>query len=754
MSLKAKIIYWVAAAAFLFLLWLGNEGDNPIVYKGSALQFSGGSVNADGSLNVSETSCGSGIVCSTPQLLINKGTYTASIDCFSGDGDNVVELWDQGLKVAGWNLRSGEASLDFDFTLPKDMTQFQVRVNYCGRGELIVKKITITPAGQFYSDTYYLMLVFLALLAFVYLRLNNLKRKPVGREHLTDLFIVTGLALLAHSPMFTTYLYNADDLCYHLARIEGVKDAILDGQIPAIIMPEAMKGNGYLNAMYPYLFVYIAAILRICRVSVALSYKTLIFLANFSASAFSYMAARSLTKNRKSYILITVLFTLMPYRFTNIYSRGDLGEILAISFIPFLIAGLYHVIFGDRAKWPMLLVAMSGILQSHILSFMFAVGICFIAALVFVRRIITDKRWIEIGKAAGMTVLVNLWFLVPFIYYYSDSRISIDVLRWSGYFEQSITLANMTMTYSPYNNQFFSLGLPLLGCIGVIVIYLFCDRLPFVKEDEAKTESSVEDSLQNTNLDRYLVFLFVIGIVMTWFVTGYFPNRDIMEHVPLFKNWMEMIQFPWRFLGPASACFAFAGAIWLCKSLILKNYRSFIFALLIGLNLLTVILVAADNNHMPYGSKEDLATKGHETKLAASVGIFYPYEYRLNCVGDDKLTTSIVVSDLNSVAIDSFEKEGTHTRTQYISYGKDNYIELPVLEYKGYRAYDENGDRLEITEGEQGRIRIYLKDDSLPHSVITRFGPVPGFVIANVISALSLVLPFVFSYLRRKKTGD
>ena len=43
--------------------------------------------------------------------------------------------------------------------------------------------------------------------------------------------------------------------------MEGLKDGILDGQIPVIIMPDGLKGNGYLNAMYPYLFLYIGAFL-------------------------------------------------------------------------------------------------------------------------------------------------------------------------------------------------------------------------------------------------------------------------------------------------------------------------------------------------------------------------------------------------------------------------------------------------------------------------------------------------------------
>lgn len=50
-------------------------------------------------------------------------------------------------------------------------------------------------------------------------------KKPIAQEKLIDACIIAGVTLLAMSPMFSTYLYNGDDLCYHLARMEGSKTA-------------------------------------------------------------------------------------------------------------------------------------------------------------------------------------------------------------------------------------------------------------------------------------------------------------------------------------------------------------------------------------------------------------------------------------------------------------------------------------------------------------------------------------------------
>ncbi|MCI9462534.1 MAG: hypothetical protein HFI48_01440 [Lachnospiraceae bacterium] len=732
MSMKTKVIYAISVCCIVFFLWLGNEGDNPLVYVGSELQYSVGVFNPELALVIRESVSRTGTVAGTPALVMNKGTYTIDFDYETDGSNNVIELWEQGAKVAGWTLDSEQTHFTKDFTLAKDAKELAVRFNYGGEDSFIIKKVSLTPKTLFYTDTYFIIVVFLLTALAVYMLHQKHLEAPLSREKLTDACIILGVTLLAMSPMFSTYLYDGDDLCYHLARMEGLKDGILDGQIPVNILPDALKGNGYLNAMYPYLFLYVGAFLRICRVSIGLSYKTVVFLANLGSAVCAYYAFKSLSKSRRTVILAVVLYTLMPYRFTNIFSRGDLGETLALTFWPLVVAGVYHVMLGDRKKWPFLVIGFSGILQSHILSVTFVMGFCVIACVVFAVNVWKDRRYIEIGKAAGMTILLNLWFLVPFLYYYFKEDLGTDVLRWSGYFEQSINPSNMAQTISLYNKQYFSLGLPLLGCLGIGIIYLICDK----KE-------------KKTGLDSYLIFLLVLGCILVYMTTGYFPSLE-MSRNGFLNSIMTMLQFPWRFLGPACTCLLFVGALWLPKSEILKPYRNLIFALLIGLNLLTLQTVPTDNIHMPYDDVTATASKGHDSKMAANIGIFYPHEWRLNGVDDEKLTTSVIVSDLNHVTILDYQKEGTKTKTTYVCDEAGTYLELPILNYSGYRAYDENRQRLEIVEGAQQRIRIILPGDGKEHTIYVRFGPVAGFIAADIISALTLA-GIAYLYLIRHK---
>ena len=718
-TMKTKIIYVVVVCLVTWLLWLGNEGSKPLVYSGSGLQHSVGLIDSEYSLVVQEAVAMNGIVANTPKYVMNKGSYTIRLSYTAEEPDSVLELWEQGRKVAAWTLDPEQTQIVEDFTLSKDAKQLQLQVNYSGRGALIVKELSVTPDTMFYSDTYFFIVLFLACSLFLWLYWAK-GRPHLKQEQIVDCSVILGVALLATTPMMQTYLYNGDDLCYHLARLEGLKDGILDGQIPVNILPEGLQGNGYLNAMYPYLFLYIGAFLRICRVSIGLSYKVLIFLSNLGSAVSAYVAVKSMSKSRRSIILGVVLYTLMPYRFTNIFSRGDLGETLALIFWPLIIAGVYHVIMGERKKWYLLVIGLSGVFQSHILSAAFAAVFCVISAIVYCTRIVRERRYVEIGRAAAIFFLLNMWYLVPFVYYYFGESLSTEVLRWSSYFEQSINPSNLTQSISLYNKQYFSLGLALLGCVGIGIIWLLCEKRS-----------------GKTDREGYLLYLLVLGCLLTYMITGYFPSRALLEN-SLYKSIVTMIQFPWRFLGPACTCFLFVGVIGLSESNILKPYRNLIFAMLVSLNLLIIISIPTDNNHMPYVNAKAEVSKGHESKLAANIGLFYPHEWRLEGASDDKLTSSVVTSDSNHVSIREYQKKGTKATAVYTASEEGNYIELPIQNYLSYRAYDENNDRLVIEQGIGGRMRFTVRGDGMEHMIFVRYGMQPIFILANLVSALTI----------------
>ena len=58
--------------------------------------------------------------------------------------------------------------------------------------------------------------------------------------------------------------------------------------------------------------------------------------------------------------LAAFLYVFSLYRFTDIYVRGALGEVLAFIFMPVALIGIYEVLWGDEKKWSWLMTGYSG----------------------------------------------------------------------------------------------------------------------------------------------------------------------------------------------------------------------------------------------------------------------------------------------------------------------------------------------------------------------------------------------------------
>ena len=115
-SLKHKIIYGIIVLLVTLLLFLGNEGGQPLEYTGSELQHSVGLIDSENSLVIRESVARTGCIANTPQYVMNKGTYTVSMDYKVDCDGSVLELWEQGSKIAAWPVPTGQQKMSVDFT--------------------------------------------------------------------------------------------------------------------------------------------------------------------------------------------------------------------------------------------------------------------------------------------------------------------------------------------------------------------------------------------------------------------------------------------------------------------------------------------------------------------------------------------------------------------------------------------------------------------------------------------------------------
>ena len=131
------------------------------------------------------------------------------------------------------------------------------------------------------------------------------------------------------------------------------------------------------------------------------AYHTLIVLINVATAISMYCSVKSITKSKFSAIFGTVLYMLAPYRLCDLYIRSAIGEALAMIFLPLAIAGIYHILLGEKSKWYYLLIGLTGITQSHVLSCLLIGLVMIFLCVIFVKYLLLERRYLKLIMTLG-----------------------------------------------------------------------------------------------------------------------------------------------------------------------------------------------------------------------------------------------------------------------------------------------------------------------------------------------------------------
>lgn len=731
-----KIVpYLFCLLAAIFFLLLADESRTPITINAADMERSEG-YQDNTAIGLTADSGYSGVMLTSADYLLNDGSYTLAVAYQTNGTDNSLLVYDNGALLGSYALSPDDTYGEYSFELQHSSPEFHFEIEYGGESSLLVYNVTLIPDGRFYYDTFLLIVLLVFAAAGLALWKYHCAKAGKSIQEQYVFFTLCGIGLFASLPYMYSGLNWAIDLCYHLIRVEGIKDGLLAGQFPVVIYPEALKGNGYLNCMYPNLFLYIPALLRLCRISMADSFKFLIFLFNFATAFITYHCAKEIGAERRAALLSALLYSLSPYRFTNIYARGAVGEFLAMTFFPLIFAGLYHICIGDRKKWSYLVLGMTGLLQTHILSVTLAGVFCFLFAVLYMKELFCEKRIIELCKAAVVSLFLNLGFLIPFLDFYKNGDLWMDALSLGTYAEYSLNLSGLFSMQLTGDYHSLTLGLPLCICAVIACAYFLLER---------KKEAT----------DTFILQLFILGVVLIFMLLTFFPAWKMMQ-LPMLELLLSKIQFAWRLLGPISLLFALTGSICLMRSKALHAYAK---PLLIMLSLLCMLSATRFRDEDFAYAQDTAYTIGHESKLIGipkgENTVVYPYEWRPRHTTDPGLLTEPLVFDREQVSLKESSREGTVTRLTYTALSDGQYIEIPVLYYMGYTAEDEAHNPVAISKGYNSCIRLSLTGDRKPHTVTVSYRMPLAYTVSAWISILTAVLSLAgWIWSRKNKNTD
>lgn len=723
------------------------------IFGGEVIQENGVKTN-DGAYYINENLYADAVLFLTlEEMQIGKGSYRLTVCYENTETNGVIYLvddveWDKHLTMAdGENyLRRERYSETFEFCTKDTKTDLHVKLFFMGTGELTVHSVVLEKTNNFYINRLWNVLLCALVVTGCYYcaYLNAVKTR---RERFTFIFLI-GTVVIASYPLFVEFLYSGHDIDFHLKRIEGLKAAILSGQIPARVQPLWYFDAGYATSLYycdmPLIF---PALLRVMGVPVQTAWQMFLVLVNILTCLISYYSLSRMTQNRMACLTGTFLYTNSIYRLNSIYCRAAAGEFCAMIFLPLVVYGMWLILHtdirtGKKINVFPLTIGMTGVILSHVLSTEMIGILLIVTCLIFCKKIFKEKRFFYLIKAAVWTLLLSAWFLIPFVLEFSQIGGVNAIAGNIG--NTGTSLAQLFTTfYGKGGAMITSVGLPVLIAVFFLMLAGF-----------------VTGCYKDGKCSDFR-FVFLLGLLCLTFSSRLFPWDSLGEyfvahHMPFVSRMIGSVQFLWRWVGVGAALLCVAVALGLDRiSYIMERryYETMVTVILafgvIGacyyndsfmhnqgeweMHVYSEADVLKENGgkgdglYLPDGSKEDSFVGGLPAPYTVSGS-----EVRVTCRRGQTIILEIAdkTDDVSDVATDT--------------------VILPYIYYDGYTAKDNaTGEKYETYCTDNYTLGVRIPSDY--SGVITvRYEGKWYWRIAEMISLMAFVY-LMWKFCRRKR---
>ncbi|PZL77509.1 hypothetical protein CI088_01530 [Enterococcus plantarum] len=452
--------------------------------------------------------------------------------------------------------------------------------------------------------------------------------------------------------------FSGDDLAFHLSRIEGIAESIVGGEFLPRINYFFAGGMGYPTGIfYPELFLYPAAIFRVLGFSIVSSYQLYLILLNFGTFLVSYYCFKSVHRTSMGAFLFSVLYGVSSYRMSDVLYRGAIGECVAFLLLPLVYVGIHQIIYGDKNKWWLLTVGMTGLLYSHPLSAFMVVLFLAVYVIVSLRAILTVReRLIRLFLATSVTVFLSLDILLPMLEQLLFQRLRV----------QDISLFYLSKEAHSLG-EYLAIGFRNIGFnnIGLLIPIALLIGLIYIKWQTRENKR-------------------LLGIATLFFflATSYFP------HVLFNQTIFNTIQFPWRYFLIVSFLVSWVLAENVAKTTILSiKHKKIVGLVLIGITLGFNI----QNQHQL--KNVEWRTHPAETwnAIDRETSLGYGKEFLPNGMDGWMAPTSLLTQPQEGVILKDMSRNGNSFYLKYQTPTEARLI-YPLLYYKGY-AVEVNGEK-------------------------------------------------------------
>lgn len=679
-----------------------------------------------------------------PYISVPAGEYDLLLEYSASTDDILCEIYSgtavnpdnsTGQLITSSTLPSGTNTFSLHYVADQALSSVEFKFYYYG-GDFTLYSITNQSQHRFTDSFIVFGIIICYELITIFLYFYCKRKKSDDFSLVWNFIFLTALALISTIPILNDFQINTMDHMIHFERINNIADWMRNFSFRQPVMRlagTAHRNYGYITpVMYPQLFLYFFAFLRLIGCSMLYSYKIMIFLANCATAYIAYFSFSRMSANHQIGLLASALYTMNLYRLMDFYSRGAIGESIAMTFFPLVLYGMYEIFYGDSKRWPYAFLGYTGVIQSHILSTLMITLFCIIFAICSIRALYHAKeRIISLLKAALSTLLANLWFIVPFLQYHqlnliinnSGSDLDLSGVYLSQMFASFVTNSGYNQFTGSTANE-----MPLtLGTIILIGMLLFTYYLYKSKGEETEIYKIGKGCL-------------IMGLLSLFISSTFFPWEPILS-----TSWgshFHAIQYTWRFLAVAAACLSLTSAIGFyqvichCKA---DNTRTdYAVIALIGIIVFSSFYFI-DSNIPLESSSKSIAEVTREMDQLYLPQSAYGTKNSLSKIISFSEDCDVEVSDFTRGYAELFATLHVNSCTP------DSYMDLPLFCYPNYIIKGENNQNIEYTESPSGLIRIPISETCT--SIHAYYYEPVGWRICSLISLL-FVLFLAIYYLR------
>lgn len=278
-----------------------------------------------------------------------------------------------------------------------------------------------------------------------------------------------------------------------LIRFAAFYEAFRNGQIPTRFLGQLNNGYGYPIANFAYPgFLYLGIPFHAAGIGVVETIKILLGVSLIGSGLFTFFWLRKFASSFAAFIGALV-YIYVPYHLYDVYTRGSVGEVLALVVVPFILWQLFRKSLFYAAGAIALLLLSHNILAA-----------LFLPILLFYQFLVVPKSFRSFLPFLGGIGLATFFWLPALADLPYTIFLQTTVSNWQEYFAP----------------------LSLLGIVSLMILFSAGIKLFFTRK-----------KLDTVALFFFVLTLFAIGMSLP-------ISKPLWEILPT-----AFVQFPFRFLS-------------------------------------------------------------------------------------------------------------------------------------------------------------------------------------------------------------